>query len=64
MMTETKTQVTFSRETWEELRKDDYFRELIEVIKDREAFIKAKEETVEVLDFKEYDKNRRTKINV
>lgn len=64
MMTETKTQVIFSRETWEELRNDDYFRELIEVIEDREAFIKAKEETVAVHDFKEYDKKRRAEINV
>ncbi len=63
-MTETKTKVTFSRKTWEELRKDDYFRELIEVIEDREAFYKAKEETTDIIDFKEYDLKRRAAFNV
>jgi len=64
MMIQTNTQVTFSRDTWEDLRKDEYFRELIEVIEDREAFLVAQAETVEVFDFKEYDKKRRAELNV
>jgi hypothetical protein len=52
-MTLTKDKVTFSRKNWEELRPDDYTRELIELIEDREAFIKAKKETKYFIDYEE-----------
>lgn len=63
-MTITKDKVTFSRKTWEELRADVYTREIIELIEDREAFIKAKKETKYFVDLDEYHKNRIAKINV
>ena len=56
-----ENKVTFSRETWEELKNDNYFRELIEVIEDREALLKAKQETHSFIDLEEYHKNRMTK---
>jgi predicted ribosome quality control (RQC) complex YloA/Tae2 family protein len=56
--------VTFSRETWEKLKADDYYKEVIQAIEDREDLLKAIEETEQILDFKEYDKNRRAKMNV
>jgi len=56
--------VTFSRETWEELKADDYFRELIEVIEEREALSKAKEETVSFIDLDEYHAKRMKTENV
>lgn len=64
MIKTTKTQVIFSRKTWEELKSDDYYRELIEAIIDREDLAKAIDETDEVLDFKEYDIQRRSKLHV
>jgi hypothetical protein len=50
--------VTFSRDTWEELKNDDYFRELIEVIEEREALAIAKENTNSFVDLDEYHKKR------
>jgi len=56
--------VIFSRKTWEDLKSDNYYREVIEAIEDREDLLKAIEETEYVVDFKEYDKKRRAKMNV
>jgi hypothetical protein len=64
MMTATKDKVTFSRETWEELRNNSYFRELIEVIEDREELRIAQEKTEYLVDYDEYRKKRLAKINV
>jgi len=59
-----KNTVTFSRKTWDELKEDNYFSELIEAIEDREELLKAIEETEYFVDFDEYDKERRAKMNV
>jgi hypothetical protein len=56
--------VVFSRKTWEELRNDNYFRELIEVIEDREEYNKALAETEYFKDYDEYRKKRLLKMNV
>jgi uncharacterized protein (DUF1919 family) len=64
MIQTTKNKVIFSRKTWNELKADDYYKELIEAIEDREDLLKSIEETEYVVDFKEYDKKRRAKINV
>ncbi|OGU39331.1 MAG: hypothetical protein A2X61_00465 [Ignavibacteria bacterium GWB2_35_12] len=63
-MTITKDKVTFSRKHWEELRTDEYFREVIEVIEDREQLLKAIEETEYFVDYDEYRKKRLAKIRV
>jgi len=64
MMTATKKRIVFSRETWEEMRSDDYFREVIEVIEDREALSKAKEQTEYFVDLEDYHQNRMMRENV
>jgi len=58
-----KDNVTITRDTWEELRNDEYFRELIEVLEDSEDLQNAIDETDELLDFDEYDKVRMKRIN-
>jgi hypothetical protein len=64
MIKTTRTNVIFSRKTWDYLKSDNYYSELIEAIEDREDLLKAIEETEYIVDFKEYDKNRRARINV
>ena len=44
MIQTTKTKVIFSRKTWDYLKSDDYYREVIEAIEDREDLLKAIEE--------------------
>lgn len=56
--------VIFSRQTWEDLKSDDFYREIIDAIEDREALIKAIEDTDYIVSFKEYDKNRKARMNV
>lgn len=41
-MTITKETVTFSRDTWDELYSNDYYREVLEAIEDRESLRDAK----------------------
>jgi hypothetical protein len=63
MITATKNYITISIETWEALKNDEYFGQLIEEIEDREDFIKAKKDTEYFVNFSEYDKKRREQIN-
>ena len=63
-MTITKDKVTFSRKTWEELRADEFTREIIELIEDRESLLKSKKETKYFIDLDEYHKKRMSKIGV
>lgn len=58
-MTISKDRVSFSRRTWDELYKIDYYREVLEAIQDRESLLKAKEEAHDFISFREYDANRR-----
>lgn len=60
----TKDTVSFSRKTWEELRNDEYFRELIEIVEDREALIEAKNETDGFVDLDDYHASRTKQKNV
>ena len=64
MLEVAEDKVTFSRDTWEELKSDDYFRELIDVIEDRESLLKAKNETEFFVDLDKYHRNRMKKENV
>lgn len=64
MITFTEDKVIFSKDTWEELKSDSYFNEVIEAIEDREELKKSIQETEYIVDFKEYDKQRRARINV
>ena len=63
-MTKTKDKVTFSRHTWDELYKIDYYREVLEAIEDRESLRKAKENADGFISFREYDAKRRQKSDV
>ena len=56
--------ITISRGTWEELKSDDYFREVLEIIEDRETLRKAKVEAEDFISFREYDARRRKKNNL
>jgi len=64
MLDVAEDKVTCSRETWEELKSDDYFRELIDIIEDRESLQKAKNETEFFVELDEYHQNRMKKENV
>ena len=63
-MTITKDKITFSRKTWDELYKIDYYREVLEAIEDRETLHKAKEKAEGFINFREYDTKRKQKIHV
>jgi len=43
---------------WNELKKNDYFRELIEVLEDSKDFEEAKKETTSFLNLNDYMKKR------
>ena len=47
---------------WNELKQDNYFKEIIEVLEDSKEFEKAKKESTQFIDFKSYDRKRRAKI--
>jgi hypothetical protein len=50
--------VTFSRNTWDELKSSIYFSELIEAIEDKESLMKIMEQTEYYVDYDEYKKKR------
>lgn len=60
-MTISEKNVIISRETWEELRRSAYYKELVEAVEDREALRKAKEEAEDFIEFREYDRQRSEK---
>ena len=64
MIKTTKDRVIFSKETWDYLKSDIYYSQIIEAIEEREELIKAIKETEFIVDFKEYDRQRRARINV
>lgn len=63
-MIKTKDKITFSRHTWDELYKIDYYREVLEAIEDRESLRKAKEKATDFISFRQYDAKRRQRANV
>jgi hypothetical protein len=56
--------IIISKETWYELAKEEYFREVLEAIEDREALRNAKSEDPDFEDFRDYDKKRKSKSDV
>ncbi len=58
-MVKTKDTVKISRHTWDELYEIDYFREVLEIIEDREKIRKAKEKADGFVSFREYHKRRK-----
>lgn len=63
-MVMTQETVTFSRETLNELYSNDYYREVLEAIEDRELLREAKLNADEIIPFSQYDRNRRQKSDV
>ncbi len=56
-----KTKVVIPVSTWNELKSDEYFKELIDVLEDSLKLEKAKKETKSFVDFRTYDKMRKSK---
>ncbi|OGU40663.1 MAG: hypothetical protein A2X61_16420 [Ignavibacteria bacterium GWB2_35_12] len=48
---------------WDDLKKDQYFNELIEAFEDRLDLLDAQKEATEFFDFREYDNKRLKEIN-
>jgi hypothetical protein len=67
MVSITKDKVTFTRDLWEELRKNSSYSELIEDIEDRmelESAIKTQKDSGEEFeDFDDYDRRRMKRVN-
>lgn len=63
-MLKTKNKISFSRATWDELYKIEYYREVLEAIEDREALRDAKEKAEDFISFREYDAKRRQRVHV
>jgi hypothetical protein len=59
-----KDKVIFSRNTWDTLKADIYFREIIDAIEEREELLEAERNTKKLSEFREYDKKRKSRINV
>lgn len=54
----TKDRVSFSRKTWEVLKKDYYYNDLIEAIEDLESLEKEKKVATGFMNFRDFDKLR------
>ncbi|MBM2815386.1 MAG: hypothetical protein HW421_2148 [Ignavibacteria bacterium] len=59
MITVEKERVILPRKTWDRLRKDEYFEELIQNILDTETLLDAMENDNDFMDIREYDRQRR-----
>ncbi len=59
MITYEKDRVIIPRKTWDKYKKDDYFKELFEVLQDSEELDKAIENSTEMIDLRDYDRKRR-----
>ena len=59
MITIEKERVILPRKTWDRLKKDKYFEEIIQNILDTEALQDAMENDNEFIDIREYDKQRK-----
>ncbi|TAL67702.1 MAG: hypothetical protein EPN82_13730 [Bacteroidetes bacterium] len=59
-----KDNVTIPRKTWDKLRRNHYYNELIENLLDSEELIEAINKTDGLIDLRDYDRKRRaTKIH-
>jgi len=61
MITITDEQVTISKDAWDRLNKNFYYRELIENFLDTEELIEAINTSTELIDIREYAKQRRNR---
>lgn len=61
MITFEKDKVIIPRKSWDKLNKSSYYHELIEVLIDSEELQDAINNSTEMIDLKEYDRNRRIK---
>ena len=59
MITIDENKVTIPRKTWDRIRKDKYFEEVIDNILDSEDLIDAIENDNDFMDIREYDRIRR-----
>lgn len=59
MITYEKDRVIIPRKTWDKYKKDDYFKELFEVLQDSEELDIAIENSTEMIDLRDYDRKRR-----
>lgn len=60
----TKDRVSFSRKTWEILKKDYYYNDLIDAIEDLESLEKEKKVATGFMNFRDFDKLRDQLKNV
>ena len=58
MITIDKDKITIPRKSWDRIKKDDYYRELIEVLIDSEDLLDAQESDNEFTSLRDYDKKR------
>ena len=57
----TDDKVIFSKETWEDLKADDYYKQIIEAIEDREDLLNGIQDTEYIGNFKQFDRKRTQK---
>ena len=58
MITFEKDRVVLSRTSWDRLKNNRYYKELLENFIDSEDLIEAMEKSVELIDLREYDRAR------
>lgn len=61
MITIDKEKITIPRMTWDRLKRNSYYKELIENIMDSEELLDAINNSSELVDLREYDRKRRNK---
>lgn len=54
-------EVTIPRKTWDRLRGDSYYNELIEILLDSEELIEEINKSDELIDLREFDRKKRQK---
>lgn len=56
--------VIFPLSVWNDLKKDDYFKELVEALEDRDRLIELENNEIELFDFDEIDAQIKSKLDV
>ena len=59
-----KNNVVIPIKTWNELKENDFFKDLIEVLEDSELLEKTKKESKGFIDLDDYIRNREVKENM
>ena len=55
----TKNKVIIDRKKWDDLKKDDYFKELVNILEESEELEQAKKETTSHIKLHDYIKSNR-----